>query len=158
MYQKAKEIFVADIDEAKIELIKKKYPRVSVVPVGEIHKKRVSIFSPCALGNCINFRNINELNCEIILGGANNQLEDNKLAEILHKMGILYAPDYVVNAGGLISVYEEYKNNNSMLRQVYRKVKNLQRIFAKILLESKIKDRPPLEISNRKAERIFNKK
>jgi leucine dehydrogenase len=67
------------------------------------------ILSPCALGGAIEAGNATALRCEIVCGSANNQLADDALAETLAERGILYAPDYIVNAGGLIHVYKEIR-------------------------------------------------
>ena len=67
------------------------------------------ILAPCALGGAIDREVIPLLRCEIICGSANNQLADDSLADELAERGILYAPDYVVNAGGLIHVYREIR-------------------------------------------------
>jgi len=112
LYSEAKEIFVTDIDMRRLRAIKQKYPRVTVVDVDEIHSQEVDIFSPCALGLAINEDNISEIKAKLIIGGANNQLESPEIGQKLAEMGILYVPDYVANAGGLISVVSEYYNKD----------------------------------------------
>lgn len=67
------------------------------------------IFSPCALGAIINDFTIEELKCKIVAGSANNQLADEKHGDMLKEKGILYIPDYVINSGGVINVYEEIR-------------------------------------------------
>lgn len=68
----------------------------------ECHKLACDVFAPCALGGIINDKTINEFNCKIIAGAANNQLLEPRHGDLLAKRGILYAPDYVINAGGII--------------------------------------------------------
>jgi leucine dehydrogenase len=80
---------------------------VEPVELDEIHKVETDFFSPCALGAVLNETTIPELNCSAIVGSANNQLATDKDAERLADRGVLYAPDFVVNAGGLINVYDE---------------------------------------------------
>lgn len=80
----------------------------------EIYDVKCDIFSPCALGGVLNSDTIPRLNCAIVAGGANNQLLASKNGEELSKAGILYAPDYVINAGGII-------NASCELDGVYRK-------------------------------------
>jgi leucine dehydrogenase len=83
--------------------------KATVVKPDEIFGLDVDIFAPCALGAVINDKTIPQLKCSIVAGGANNPLEDEeKHAEDLLKRGILYAPDYVINAGGLLDVSAEY--------------------------------------------------
>jgi leucine dehydrogenase len=78
----------------------------------------MDIYSPCALGATLNDNTIPKLNCEIIAGAANNQLEDEvKHSEMLKDLGIVYAPDFLINAGGLINVYSElngYDRENAL--------------------------------------------
>jgi leucine dehydrogenase len=101
------ELFVNDIDEEKVEEVKKRFGVKSVL-TDDIYGLDVDIFAPCALGGVINDETIPQLKCSIIAGAANNQLEQEKVhGETLMKIGILYAPDYAINAGGLINVYNE---------------------------------------------------
>ena len=101
-------LIVADKDESKIQNIKElqaKYPfAIDITDTNEIHKKEVDVYSPCALGNDIRLTRIPELNCKIICGAANNQLDvvDPITArEQLLKKNILYIPDSLANVGGV---------------------------------------------------------
>ncbi|SFU98792.1 Glu/Leu/Phe/Val family dehydrogenase [Alicyclobacillus macrosporangiidus] len=78
-----------------------------VVAPAEIFSVACDIFSPCALGAVLNDETIPRLRCEAIAGSANNQLAEDRHGDMLHERGILYAPDYVINAGGLINVADE---------------------------------------------------
>lgn len=80
---------------------------VKAVEPDEIHKVECDFFSPCALGAGLNANTIPELNCQAIVGSANNQLATDKDAKRLADRGVLYGPDFVVNAGGLHNVYDE---------------------------------------------------
>ena len=82
---------------------------VDVVPPEKAHATDCDIFSPCALGGVLSPVTIPELRCVAVVGCANNQLLDRECAGMLDEAGILYAPDYVVNAGGIINVAEELK-------------------------------------------------
>lgn len=99
-------IYVTDAFESAIDSAVENY---GVTPVGpdEIHKIESDFFSPCALGAGLNESTIPEMNCKAIVGSANNQLATDKDGDRLADRGILYAPDFVVNAGGLINVYDE---------------------------------------------------
>jgi leucine dehydrogenase len=92
---------------------------VKPVEPEEIHTVDCDIFSPCALGAGLNANTIPELRCEAIVGSANNQLATGEDADRIADQGILYAPDFVVNAGGLINVYEEL-HGYSRTRALYR--------------------------------------
>ncbi len=102
-------ILIHEINNKRAEEIAIKY---GVVPVSseEVYGIDVDIYSPCALGGTLNPKTIKMLKCQIVAGAANNQLEDeSRDALLLHEKEILYAPDFLINAGGLISVYAEIK-------------------------------------------------
>jgi leucine dehydrogenase len=80
---------------------------VEVVPTREILEVECDVVAPCALGAVLNDESIPKLRCRIVAGAANNQLAEDRHGQELHDRGILYAPDYVINAGGLINVYNE---------------------------------------------------
>jgi len=101
------EVVATDIDAERLESLRGELG-IEVVEVNEIFSVKCDVFSPCALGGIINDATIKKLTCKIIAGGANNQLETERHGSILAKKGILYAPDYVINAGGLIAVSREY--------------------------------------------------
>ncbi|MFQ6102904.1 MAG: Glu/Leu/Phe/Val dehydrogenase dimerization domain-containing protein [Candidatus Glassbacteria bacterium] len=94
---------VTDIDKDKIERVVDEFKTENVEP-DEIYGVDAEIFAPCALGAVINDKTIPMLKCQIVAGGANNQLAEERHGDVLHERGILYAPDYVINAGGLINV------------------------------------------------------
>ncbi len=80
----------------------------TVVGLEDIYDLDVDIYAPCALGSTLNTENINRLKCVIVNGAANNQLEDEKLhGKMLAERGIVYSPDFLINAGGVINVYQE---------------------------------------------------
>lgn len=81
--------------------------QATVAPVHAIHKVACDVYAPCALGGAINHDTVEDLQCRIVAGGANNQLAEPSLGQRLQARGILYAPDYAINAGGLINVAEE---------------------------------------------------
>lgn len=80
---------------------------VDVVDHLEAHRSGCDVFAPCALGAVLNRRSIGELNCRAVVGAANNQLETDRDAEELSERGIVYVPDFVVNAGGVINIADE---------------------------------------------------
>jgi hypothetical protein len=96
-----------------------------VVKGDEIYSLDVDVFAPCALGAILNTENINKLKCKVIAGAANNQLADENVhGNMLIEKGIAYAPDFLINAGGLINVYQEHIGYNR--ETAYR---NAQRIY-----------------------------
>ena len=74
------------------------------------------VISPCAVGGAIHDGNVDQLRCRVICGAANNQLADEGLAAELHARGVLYAPDFIANAGGLINVYREVHSYSGRAR------------------------------------------
>ncbi len=104
-------LYVSDINEAALASIVKEAEMtpgtVHVVAPHEIHLTDADVFVPCAYGGVIRADNIASLPCKAICGSANNQLADDSLAEELMQRGILYAPDYIVNGGGLVQVADE---------------------------------------------------
>jgi leucine dehydrogenase len=106
------EVMISDIYEDRVKAVVSKFG-VKAIPVDEVYDQQMDIYSPCALGATINDDTLNKLKCTIICGAANNQLKDEKIhgVEVLNK-GILYAPDYLVNAGGIINCYWEIVGYN----------------------------------------------
>lgn len=107
LHEHGAQLFVSDINSEKAEEIKSLFGATVVEP-DEIYSLNVDVFSPCAFGGVINSETIPILQAPIIAGCANNQLEDENIhSKMLTEKGIAYAPDYVINAGGLINVYNE---------------------------------------------------
>lgn len=112
------EVVVTDAYERAIESAVETYG-VKPVDPDEIYEVDCDFFSPCALGAGLNETTIPQLGCRAIVGSANNQLATDEDADRLAARGILYAPDFVVNAGGLINVYDEL-NGYSKTRAMHR--------------------------------------
>ncbi|HWJ02433.1 MAG TPA: Glu/Leu/Phe/Val dehydrogenase [Verrucomicrobiae bacterium] len=105
-------VIATDVNEDSLRRVKEEYPEVTVVSPGEIFAVECDIFSPNALGACINDETIPQLKCKAVCGAANNQLAEPRHGDKLQQLGILYAPDYVANAGGLIQVADELQGYN----------------------------------------------
>lgn len=111
------------------------------------------VLAPCALGGAIDAGNIDQLRCEIVCGSANNVLADESLAERLHQRGILYAPDFIANAGGLINVYAEI--HNLTRARTKRLVDGIGETIAHLLAEAEERRATPLEAAQQvAAERL----
>jgi leucine dehydrogenase len=102
LHQAGARLFVSDVDPSKVERVMKDFGAVAVAPQ-EIYSAAADIFAPCGLGGIINDETIPQLRVEIVVGGANNQLLEPRHGDELERLGILYAPDYAANAGGMIS-------------------------------------------------------
>ena len=101
-------VTVSDLNQAAVDRAAGDF-EVTVVPPEKAHAVECDIFSPCALGGVLSPTTIPELRCAAVVGSANNQLLDAGCASLLVEAGVLYAPDYVVNAGGIINVAEELR-------------------------------------------------
>ena len=101
-------LIVTDIDQERVQRIIDEFGAEPVDP-DAIYAVEADVYAPCALGATINDETIPQLKVDIVAGGANNQLEEARHGDELHRRGILYAPDYVINAGGVINVYGEVK-------------------------------------------------
>ncbi len=99
-------LIVTDIDEERVTRVVRDFGAAAVAP-DEIYGVDAQVFAPCALGSVVNDETVPKFRCEIIAGAANNQLAEARHGDELVRRGILYAPDYVINAGGLINVYGE---------------------------------------------------
>lgn len=103
------DLIIADTDAAKLNHFAKKYNAKAVAP-DQIWKVECDVFAPCAAGGIINDQTIPEFRCKAIAGSANNQLLKDQHAAALRERGILYAPDFVINAGGLLNVAAELED------------------------------------------------
>ena len=107
-------VYITDIDQAKIKQTVDKYRNVEVVDGKGIFDLDIDIYAPCALGATVNDESISKLKAQIIAGAANNQLADENIhGPALVKKGILYTPDFLINAGGLINVAAELESYNA---------------------------------------------
>jgi leucine dehydrogenase len=99
---------VADVDKLKSERCQREFA-AAIVDIGDVAKVDCDVFAPCALGAGLNDDTIPHLRARIVAGAANNQLAEPRHGDDLHARGILYAPDYAINAGGLINVAQEVR-------------------------------------------------
>jgi leucine dehydrogenase len=100
------------------------------------------VLAPCAVGGVLHPDNVDRLRCRVVCGAANNQLADDSLAERLAERGILYAPDFIVNAGGLISVYRELKDYDA--DHAYELALGIEETMGRILEEADARGITPL--------------
>jgi leucine dehydrogenase len=144
-------MIVSDIRRDRVTLAEDRYKAKPVSPEA-IYQVEAEIFAPCALGAIINDETIPQFKFKIIAGSANNQLADEKKhGHVLKEKGILYAPDYVINAGGLMNVANEIEGyvRERVMKQAEGIYANLKDIFA----IAKEEDIPTNVASNRMAER-----
>lgn len=146
-------LIVADIDEAKVRRVCHHY-NAAAVPLDQILEVEADILAPCALGAVLTADSIPKLNVSIVAGGANNQLETAADGQRISDAGILYAPDYVINGGGIINVASEYyggSTDDDVLLQVAAIGPRLTAIFE----EAVATDKPTNEIADARARKII---
>lgn len=143
-------IIVSDIDPAKVALAARELGATGV-PVDRIHAVKADVFAPCALGAILNAESIVELEVEMIVGGANNQLLEPAHGEQLAHRGITYVPDYVANAGGV-----SYGGSIEVLKlSVAEALERVDRIYDTTLLvlkRAQAEGVPPSDAADRMAE------
>ena len=128
----AKKIYFTDINKTKVAAVKTKYPDAIYVEPDAIYSQDVDVFVPCALGGILNDKTIPLLKAKAVAGVANNVLEDEIAhSKLLKERKILYAPDFVINAGGVINVYHELHgyNKENVLNDIKKIYDRLLEIF-----------------------------
>ena len=131
-------VYISDIDQLKLDEVSEKYG-VEIIMGDGIYDMEMDIYAPCALGSTLNTNTINRLKCQIIAGAANNQLADEVVhGKMIKDKGMVYAPDFLINAGGLINVYSEingYQREESLLQ-----TKKIYDTTLEILLKAEAED------------------
>ena len=144
-------VYVSDIDEDRLQKVAKKYGAEAVAN-NSIFDLDMDIYAPCALGATVNTETIERLNCSIIAGAANNQLADESVhGKLLLDKGILYAPDYLINAGGLINCYSEIAGYSK--KRTMQLAENIYDATRTVLKKSKTENIPTSEAANKIAEK-----
>ncbi|HET8885850.1 MAG TPA: Glu/Leu/Phe/Val dehydrogenase [Salinimicrobium sp.] len=132
------QVFITDINAERLEMVKNKYG-AKIYEGEDIYTADVDIYAPCALGATINDTTINKLKAQIIAGAANNQLaEEVKHGPMLMEKGIVYAPDFLINAGGIINVYAELEGYGK--EEIMRKTENIYNTTLEILSNAREKN------------------
>lgn len=125
------EVFITDINQERLEAIQSKYG-AKIYDGSDIYTADVDIYAPCALGATINDETLEKLKAKVISGAANNQLADEvKHGKILREKGIIYAPDFLINAGGIINVYAELEGYGK--KEIMKKTENIYNTTLEIL-------------------------
>jgi leucine dehydrogenase len=152
LHEAGARLLVADVDRDSLRRLGEELP-AEVVSPRDILFSDVDVLAPCALGNVLNSETVPRIRATVIAGAANNQLASSHDGERLAERGILYAPDYVINAGGVISVAREYLGDSTedqVRREVCRIPERLQQIF----VDAQSSGRPTNVIADELARRI----
>jgi len=124
-------VIIADINDERLNEVSQKYS-ATIYRGNDIYSEDVDIYAPCALGATINDETIYKLRAQVIAGAANNQLaNEDKHGTILQERGIVYAPDFLINAGGIINVYAELEGYDK--KETMRKTENIYNTTLEIL-------------------------
>lgn len=123
----------------------------TIVDPAHIVDQEVDVFAPCAMGAVLNADTIKRLQASIVASAANNQLADEKHGALLQQRGILYAPDYVINAGGVIAVWFEYSGRN--IAALPAEVDKIYETLREIFEQASIQRQPTSEVANQIAPR-----
>lgn len=128
------DVIIDDINEERLEEVSNKYG-VSIYRGNDIYSEDIDIYSPCALGATVNDDTIYKIKAQVIAGAANNQLANEDIhGRILKERGIVYAPDFLINAGGIINVYAELEGYDK--QEIVRKTENIYNTTLEILEKS----------------------
>ena len=136
LHEAGAKLIVADVFEEKLEKAKAEL-NAEVVGVDEIAFVECDIFAPCARGAVFSMENVDKLKCKAIAGSANNVLVDDEVGEKLHEIGILYIPDFIVNAGGVINCGYEIAEGGWEKERVKKIVEGIYDTVSMIVKKSK---------------------
>lgn len=148
-------LIVADLDSSRVARAVVEFGAAGV-ELDEILSTPADVLAPCAMGAVLNAGSIADLKTSIVAGGANNQLETPADGQRLHDAGILYAPDYVINAGGIISCCCEYQGGISA-SDVNERLLQIGARLTKIFEQSEAEGRPSNEIADAEARRLIGR-
>jgi leucine dehydrogenase len=132
-------VIAAEVNEKRAERAKKEVPLIGIVSSKEILDVNADIFAPCALGGDITDAYAESAPVKIVCGAANNQLQEENVADSLYEGGILYIPDYVANSGGLINVVDELNPSGYSRDRVRKKVVEVEKTVQELIAASRSK-------------------
>jgi len=144
-------VMIADIHEDRISALTHKYPSVVALNLDEVYTADMDIYAPCALGATINDETLAQLKCSVIAGAANNQLaQEDVHGKAVMEKGIIYAPDFLINAGGIINCYAEVVGFGS--DAAMKKAEAIYDTCLSVLDRSQSENIPTYQIANQMAE------
>lgn len=150
-------LIVADIDPARTKQAQEEMPGIVVVDPSEARAMACDVYAPCALGGDITAENLHEIKAKIVCGAANNQLESDAVAPLLMQRGIVYVPDFISNAGGLIDVVDELNPNGYSLDRVHATIQKVEQTTVDVLAASQSQNKDPLAVAHSIGKKIINR-
>jgi leucine dehydrogenase len=147
-------LVIADVNESRARAVAKEFG-AEVEDTNKIHAVKCDVFSPNALGAVLNDRTIPQIQAKVVAGGANNQLAEDRHGEELLRRGILYAPDFVINAGGIINVSCEFLPNGYDEPASLAKVNNIYKAVKDVVATSRAQSIPTSQAAVVLAEKIL---
>ncbi|MGQ5525499.1 Glu/Leu/Phe/Val family dehydrogenase [Chitinimonas sp. PSY-7] len=147
-------LIVADIDKTLLESARTEF-HAEVVPADSIYDVQADIYAPCALGATLNPNTLSRMKAKIIAGAANNQLATAEIGQVLRDKGVLYAPDFVINAGGIIKVCYEYLNKPES--EVENHVRKIGETLTEVFERADRENLPTSVVADRVAEGRFKR-
>lgn len=154
LHEEGAKLVVTDLREENVQRAVEDFG-AQAVGINDIFSVKCDIFSPNALGAIINDETIPQLKCKVIAGAANNQLKEERHGDVIHEMGLVYAPDYVINAGGLINVADELNGYNR--ERAMKKVETIYDNIQKVIEIAKRDNIPTYKAADRLAEERIEK-
>ncbi|MBN7798591.1 Glu/Leu/Phe/Val dehydrogenase dimerization domain-containing protein [Parahaliea mediterranea] len=148
------EVHVADIHAGNVDRAVDDLG-VTAVPVDQVHALDVDVFSPCAMGGAINDQTLPGLRAKVVAGAANNQLASAGHGDELHRRGILYVPDYAVNAGGIIDIYYQHCGGN--YDDVRQHVESTADTLLEVFRRAREENRSTCRVADELAEERFSR-
>lgn len=148
-------VVIADVNENQCQQLAATLRNVTVTSPDTIHTQEVIIYAPCALGAEFTHKTIPQLRCQAIVGGANNQLIDQAAGDQLAERGIIFATDFVANAGGLIYVADELEPGGFNQQRVRARTMAIEQTIAHIFEQSDQKQMPTHRMADQMAEDII---
>ncbi|MCM3730619.1 branched-chain amino acid dehydrogenase [Fictibacillus nanhaiensis] len=149
LHEEGASLIVTDINKEAVQRAVDDFG-AKAVDIDDIYSVDCDIFAPCALGAIINDDTISKIKAKVVAGAANNQLKETRHGDALHEMGIVYAPDYVINAGGVINVADELNGYNR--ERALKKVETIYDNIASVIEISKRDNIPTYLAADRLAE------
>jgi len=154
LHKDGAKLFVTDINQDSIDKAVNEYAATAVA-LDEIYALDVDVYVPCALGATINDETIPQLRAKVVAGCANNQLKEPRHGDKLTELDILYAPDYVINAGGIINIFFEQDEDGYSADKATAKVGEIYQTLTEIFERSKADNMPTYKVADIMAQEII---